>query len=159
MERFSVHSLPPHTYSLPHCQHSFQFSRSVVSDSLRPHEPQHARPPCPSPTPRVYPNTRPLSQWCPPAISSSVIPCSSCPQSFPGSGSFKWVNFLISRGQSIGLSASASVFAVNIQDWSPLGWTGWISLQSTGLWRVFSWRLSTLMNHIDTSSPTVHSLL
>ena len=117
---------------------SVQFSRSVTSDSLRPHEPQHARPPCPSPTPRVHPNTYPLSQWCHPTISSSVVPFSSWPQSFPASGSFPMSQFFTSSGQSIGVSASASVLPMNIQDWFPLGWTGWISLQSKGLWRVFS---------------------
>ena len=117
---------------------SVQFSHSVVSDSLWPHEPQHARPPCPSPTPRVHPNPCPSSQWCHPTISSSVIPFSSCPQSFPASGSFQMSRLFSSGGQSIGVSASTSVLPVNTQDWSPLGWTGWISLQSKGLSRVFS---------------------
>ena len=165
---------------------SFQFSRSVVSDSLRPHEPQHARPPCPSPTPGVHPNSCPLSRWCHPAISSSVVPFSSYPQSIPASGSFilfyfifklyiivlvlpnikmnlpqvymcspswtllpplspyhpsgsfKMSQFFTQDGQSIGVSASASVLPMNTQDWSPLGWTGWISFQSKGLARVFS---------------------
>ena len=117
---------------------SLQFSRSVVSDSLWSHEPQHARPPCPSPTPRVYPNSCPLSQWCHPAISSSVIPFSSCPQTFPASGSFPMSQLFPSGGQSTGVSASISVLWMNTQDWSPLGWTGWISLQSKGLSRVFS---------------------
>ena len=117
---------------------SIQFSRSVVSDSLRPHGLQHARPPCPSPTPRVYSNSRPLSQWCHPIISSSVIPFSSCPQSFPESGYFPMSQFFASGGQSIGASASTSVLPINIQHWFPLGWTGWISLQSKGLSRVFS---------------------
>ena len=115
-----------------------QFSRSVVSDSLRPHELQHARPPCPSPTPRVYPNSCPSSWWCHPTISSSVVPFSSCPQSFPALGSFQMSQLFTSGGQSIRLSASTSVFPMNIQDWSPLGWTGWISLQCKGLSRVFS---------------------
>ena len=115
-----------------------QFSRSVVSDSLGPHESQHARPPCPSPTPGVYSNSCPLSQWCHPAISSSVIPFSSCPQSLPASGSFPMSQLFASGGQSIGVSASTSVFPMNTQDWSPLGWTGWISLQSKGLSKVFS---------------------
>ena len=97
--------------------------------TLRPHEPQHARPPCPSPTPGVHPNPCPLSQWCHPAISSSVVPF-SCPQSFPASGSFPLSQLFTSGGQSIGVSASTSVLPVNTQDWSPLGWTGWISLQS-----------------------------
>ena len=117
---------------------SFQFSPSVVSDSLQPHESQHARPPCPSPTPRVYPNSCPLSQWCHPTISSSVIPFSSCHQSLPASGSFPVSQLFIWGGQSTGVSALASVFPMNTQDWSPLGWTGWISLQSKGLSRVFS---------------------
>ena len=109
---------------------SVQFSRSVMSDSLWPHEPQHNRPPCPSPTPGVHPNPCPLSRWCHPTISSSAIPFSSCPQSFPASGSFPMSQLFTSGGQSIGVSASASVLPMNIQDWSPLGWTGWISLQS-----------------------------
>ena len=115
-----------------------QFSCSVVPDSLRPHEPQYARPPCPSPTPRVYPNPCPLCQWCHPAISSSVIPFSFWPQSFPASGSFQMSQLFASGGQSTGVSASTSVLPMNTQDWSPLGWTGWISLQSKGLSRVFS---------------------
>ena len=115
-----------------------QFSRSVVSDSLRPHESQHARPPCPSPTPGVYSNSCPSSQWCHPAISSSVVPFSSCPQSLLASGSFPMSQLFAPGGQSIRVSASASVLPMNTQDWSPLGWTGWISLQSKGLSRVFS---------------------
>ena len=94
---------------------------------------QHARPPCPSPTPRIYPDSCPMSRWCHPTISSSVIPFSSCPQSFPASGSFQMSHFFTSGGQSIGVSASTSVLPMNIQDWFPLGWTGWISLQSKGL--------------------------
>ena len=117
---------------------SVQFSHSVMSDSLRPHEPQHARPPCPSPTPGVHPNLYPLSRWCHPTISSSVIPFSSCPQSFPASGSFPMSQFFASGGQRTRVSASASVLPMNIQDWSPVGWTGWITLQSRGLSRVFS---------------------
>ena len=116
---------------LSHC--SVQFSHSVVSSSLRPHGLQHARPPCPSPTPRVYSDSCPLSRWCHPAISSSVDPFSSCLQSFPASGSFPMSQFFASGGQSIGVSASALVLPMNIQDWFPLGWTGWISLQSKGL--------------------------
>ena len=116
---------------------SVQFSCSVVSDPLQPHGLQHARPPCPSPTPRVYSNSSPLSWWCPPTISSSVIPF-SCLQSFPVSGSFQMSQFFESGGQSIGVSASASVLPMNIQDWFPSGWTGSISLQSKGLSRVFS---------------------
>ena len=115
-----------------------QFSHSVVSNSLWPHGPQHARPPCPSPTSGVYSNSCPLSQWCHPTISSSVIPFSSQLQSFPASGSFPISQFFTSGGQSIGVSASASVLPMNIQDWSPLGWTGWMSFQSKGLSRVFS---------------------
>ena len=115
---------------------SVKFSRSVVSDSLQPHEPQHARPPCPSPTPGVYPNSRPLSRWCRPAISSSVIPLTSCPHSFPASGSFQMSQLFTSGGQSIGVSTS--VFPMKTQDWSPVGWTGWISLKSKRLSRVFS---------------------
>ena len=117
---------------------SVQFSRSVVSDSLRLHELQHARPPCPSPTPGVYPNSCTLSRWCHPTISSFVIPFSSCPQSFPASGSFQMSQLFASGGQSIRVSASTSVLPINTQDWSPLRWTGWISLQSKGLSRVFS---------------------
>ena len=117
---------------------SVQFSHLVVSNSLWPHEPQHTRPVCPSPTPRVYPNSCPLSWWCHPSISSSVIPFSSCPQSFPASGSFQMSQLFVSGGQSIGVSALAPVLPMNTQDWSPLGWTGWISLQSKGLSRVFS---------------------
>ena len=117
---------------------SVQFSYWVMSSSLRPHEPQHARPPCPSPTPRVHPNSCPSSQWCHPSISSCVVPFSSCLQSFPASGSFPMSQFFTSGGQGIGVSALASVFPMNIQDWSPLEWTGWISLLSKGLSRVFS---------------------
>ena len=119
-------------------QNNLQFSRSVVSDSLPPHESQHARPPCPSPTPGVHPNSCPLSQWCHPAILSSVVPFSSCPQSLPASGSFPTSQLVASGCWSIGVSASASVLPMNTQDWSPLGWTGWISLQSKGFSRVFS---------------------
>ena len=117
---------------------SVQFSLSVVSNSLRPHEPQHARPPCPSPTPGVHPNSCALSRWCHLAISSSVVPFSSCPQSLPTSGSFPMSQLFTWGGQSIGVSVSASVLPMNTQDWSPLGWTGWISLQSKGFSRVFS---------------------
>ena len=117
---------------------SVQISRSVVSDSLWPHESQHARPPCPSPTPRVHPNSCPSSRWCHPTISSSVVPFSSCLQSFPASGSFQMSQFFTLGGQSTGVSASTSVLPLNVQDWFPLRWTGWISLQSKGLSRVFS---------------------
>ena len=116
---------------------SVQFSHSVMSDSLWPHELQHARPPCPSPTPGVHPNSCPLSWWCHPAILSSVIPFSSCLQSFPTSGSFQMSQLFASGGQSIGVSASKSVLPTYTQDWHPLGWTGWISLQFKGLSRVF----------------------
>ena len=109
---------------------SVQFSCSVVSDSLWPHEPQHARPPCPSPTPRVHPNPCPSSRWCYPTISSSVIPFPPCPQSFPVSGSFQISQLFTSGGQSVGVAASTSVLPMNTQDWFPLKWTGWISLQS-----------------------------
>ena len=118
--------------------YSAQFSCSVVFDPLWTDGPQHARPPCPSPTPEVYPNSCPMSRWCHPTILSSVIPFSSCPQSFPPSGAFQMNQFFISGGQSIGVSASISVLPMNTQDWSPLGWTGWTSLQSKGLSRVFA---------------------
>ena len=117
---------------------SVRFSRSVVSNSLWPHESQHARPPCPSPTPGVHSNSFPSSWWCHPAISSSVIPFSSYTQSFPVSGSIPISQLFASGGQSIGVSASASILPMNTQDWSPLGWTGWISLLFKGLSRVFS---------------------
>ena len=119
-------------------KYSVSSVHSVVSDSLRPHESQHARPPCPSPTPGVYSSSCPLSQLGHPAISSSVIPFSSCPQSLPEWGSFPMSQLFASGGQSIGVSALASVLPTNTQDWSPLEWTGWISLQSKGLSRVFS---------------------
>ena len=118
-------------------QNSVQFSCSVVSDSLRPHEPQHTRHPCPSPTPGVHPNPCPLSWWYHPTISSSVIPFSSCSQSFPASGSFQMSQLFASGGQSIGVSASTSVLPMNTQDWSS-EWTGWISSQCKGCSRVFS---------------------
>ena len=116
---------------------SVQFSHSVVSDSLWPHGPQHARPPCPSSTPGVDSNSCPLSQWCHPTISSSVIPF-SCLKSFSASGSLQMSQFFTSCGQSTGVSALASFLPKNTQDQSPLEWTGWISLQSKGLSRVFS---------------------
>ena len=146
-EIFTTQWLNP---GLPHCRQmlyhlshqgrfsSVQFSPSVLSDSLRPHEWQHARPPCPSQTPRVYSNSCPSSRWCHSTISSSVVPFSSCPQSLPESGSFPMSQLFTWGGQSTGVSASASVSPVNTQDWSPLAWTGWISLQSKGLSRVFS---------------------
>ena len=117
---------------------SVQFSRSVVSDSLRPHESQQARPPCPSPTPGVHPNSCPSSRWCHPAISSSVVPFSSCPQSLPASWSFPASQLFTWGSKSIGVSALASVLPMNTQNWSPLWWTAWTSLQSKGLARVFS---------------------
>ena len=130
---------------------SVQFSHSVVSDSLRPHGLQHARLPCPSPTPRVCSKSCPLSQWCHPTISSSAIPFSSCLQSFPASGSFPMSRFFTSGGQSTGVSASASVLPVNIQDRFPLGMTGWISLQSKGLFK------SLLQHHSSKASILWHS--
>ena len=116
---------------------SVQFSHSVMSNSLRPRESQHARPPCPSPTPRVHSDSCGSSRWCHPTISSPVVPFSPCPQSLPASGSFPMSQFSWG-GQSIGVSASVSVLPMNTQDWSPLGLTGWISLQTKGLTRVFS---------------------
>ena len=116
----------------------FQFSRSVVSNSLRPHESQQTRPPCPSPTHGVHSDSHPSSQWCHPAISSSVVPFSSYPQSLPASESFSMSQLFACGGQSTGVSALASFLPKNTQDWSPLEWTGWISLQSKGLSRVFS---------------------
>ena len=141
----TAHGLCPNEYLSMHMHSaindlscSVQFRRSVMSDSLWPHEPQHARPPCPSPTPRVHPNSCPLSQWCHPAIPSSVIPFSSCPQSLPALGSFQMSQLFASGGQNIGVSASTSVLLMNTQHWSPLGWTAWIFLQSKVLSRVFS---------------------
>ena len=143
---------------------SVQFSRSVVSNSLQPHGLQHTRPPCPSPTPETYSNSCPSHQWYHPTISSSVVPFSSHFQSFPVSGSFPTRQFFASGGQSIGVSAIASVLPMNIQGWFPLGWTGWISFQSKGLSRVssnttvqnhqfFCWCWDTLMTKVI-SSPT-----
>ena len=117
---------------------SVQFSHSVVSDSLWPHESQHVRPHCPSPTPGVYSNSCVSTLWCHPAISSSVVPSPSCLQSLPSSGSFPMSQLFLWSGQSIGASASASVLPMNTQDSSPLSWTGWISLLSKGLWSIFS---------------------
>ena len=117
---------------------SVQFGGPVMSDSLWPHGLQHTSLPCPSPTPKACSNSCPLSQWCHPTISSSVIPFFSCLQSFPASGFFPMSQFFALSGQSIGVSASASVLPMNIQAWFPLGLTGWISLQSKGLSRVFS---------------------
>ena len=129
-----------HDLHVLNVEFSVQFSCSVMSNSLRPHESQHTRPPCPSLTPGVYPNPCPVTWWCHPTISSSVVPFSSCPQSSPASGSFPLSQLFASGGQSIGASASASVFPMNIQGWFPLGWTDLISLLSKGLSRVFSKR-------------------
>ena len=118
--------------------YSVQFSHSVVSDFLWPHELQHGRPPCPSPTPGVHSNSCPSSPWCHPAILSSVVPFSSCPQSLPASESFPMSQHFAWSGQSSGVSALASVLPINTQDWSPLESIGWVSLQSKGLSRVFS---------------------
>jgi len=117
---------------------SVQFSCSIVSELLQPHELQHARLPCPSPTPKVHSNSYPVSRWCHAAISSSLVPFFSCPQSLPASESFPMSQLFVWGGQSIGVSALASVLPKNTQDWSPLEWTDWISLQSKGLSRVFS---------------------
>ena len=139
---------------LPHI-HSVQFSRSVMSDSLRPHELQHTRPPCPSPTPGVHSNSSPSSQWCHPTISSSVVPF-SCPQSLPASESFPMSQLFAGSGQSTGVSALASFLPKKSQGWFPLGWTGWISLQSKGLSRVFS--NTTVQKHqIFSAQPSSQS--
>ena len=130
---------------------SAQFSHSVVSDSLWPHGSQHARLPCPSPNPRAYSSSCPLSRWGRLTISSSVVPFSSCLQSLPASRSFQMSQFFASGGQRIGVSASASVLPKNIQDWFPLGWTGWIFLQSKGLSRVLS--STTVQKHLAYISP------
>ena len=134
-----------------------QFSSVAQScpHSLQPHRPQHTRPPCPSPTPRIYSDSCPLSRWCHPTISSSVVLFSSRLQSFPVSGSFQMSQFFASSGQSIGVSASASVLPMNIQDWFPLGWTDWISLQSKGLSRVFS--NTTVQKHQFSALSLLHS--
>ena len=126
------HTMPGKRFS------QFSSVHSVVSDTLRPQGLQQTRPPCPSPTPGVDSKSCPLSQWCHPNISSSVVPFSSQLQSFPASGPFQKGQFFTSGGQSIGVSALASALPMNLQDWSPLGWTGWISLQSKGFSRVFS---------------------
>ena len=136
-------------------------SVTQLSLALQPHELQHARPPCPSPTPGVYPNSCPLSRWCHPTISFSVVPFSSCPQSFLASGSFQMSQLFTLGGQSIGVSASTSVLPTNTQGWSPLEWTGWISLQSKGLSRVFS--NTTVQKHQSSTlsflySPTLKSI-
>ena len=129
---------------------SVQFSCSVVSDSSQPHESQHARPPCPSPTPGVHSDSRPSSRWCHPAISSSVVPFSSCPQSLSASESFPMSQLFAWGGQSTGVSALASFLSKNTQDWSPSEWTGWISLQSKGL-------KSLLQHHSSKASILWHS--
>ena len=138
--------LGPRRYS-PNCQmplswcpqgHSLQFSHSVMSNSLQPHGPKHVRPSCPSPTPGVYSNSCLLSRWCHPTISSSVVPFSSCPKSFPVSGSFQMSQLFSSSGQSTGVSAWTSALLMNTQDWFPSGWTAWISLYSKRLSRIFS---------------------
>ena len=141
---------------------SVQFSRSVMSDSLRPHELQYTRPPCPSPTLRVHPNSCASSQWCHPAISSSAVPFSSCPQSLPASGSFPMSQLFASDGQSTRVSALASFLPKKSQGWSPSEWTGWISLQSKGLSRVFS--NTTVQKHqffgaqpSSQSNPHIHT--
>ena len=134
---------------------SVQFSRSVVSDSLRPHESQQVRPPCPSPTPGLYSSSCPSSRWCHPAILSSVIPF-FCPQSLPASGSFPMSQLFSWGGQSIGVSVSASVLPMNTQDWSPSGWIGWISLQSKGLSRVFS-NTTAQKHQFFSSQPSLQS--
>ena len=133
------------------CFSSVQFSCSVVSYSLWPHKSQHARPPCPSPTPRVHPNSCPSSRWCHPTISSSVVHFSSCPQSLPESETFSMSQLFTWGGQSIGASASASVLLMNTQDWSPLGWTGMFRVSLTPVW-------SRLMAHQDEWEVDVHKL-
>ena len=137
---------------------SVQFSHSVVSNSLWPHEPMHARPTCPSPTLGVHPNPCPLSRWCHPTISFfvSFSTSSFCHQSFPASGSFPMSQLFTSGGQSIGVSPSTSVLPMNTQDWSPLGWTGCISLLSKGLSRVFS--NTTVQKHQFLVLSFLHSL-
>ena len=134
---------------------SVQFICSVVFNSLQLHGLQHSRPPCPSATPGIYPNSCPLSQWCHPTISSSVTPFSSCPQSFPASETFQMSQFFTSGGQSIGVLASTSVLPMNTQDWSPLEWTGWISLQSKGLSRLFF--NTTVQKHQPGAQPSLWS--
>ena len=135
--------LKANNYNLKY--NSVRFSHSVMSDSLRPHELRHARPPCPSPTPGVHSNSCPSSRWCHPTISSSVVPFSSCLQSLPASGSFPMSQLFTWGGQSTGLSALAPFLPTKSRGWSPLERTGWISLQSKGLSRVFS--NTTLQKH------------
>ena len=146
---------------MSHWSESVQFSHSGMSDSLRPHGLQHARPSCPLSTPGACSNSCPLSPWCHPTISSLVVPFSSCLQSFPASGSFPKSQIFTSGGQSIGASASASVLPMNIQNWFPLGWTGWISLLSKGLSRVFSNTTVKSINSLALSflyGPTLTSI-
>ena len=141
--------------------YSVQLSSVAQSCLTRCNPMNHTRPPCPSPTPRVYPNSCPSSRWCHPAISSSVVPFFSCPQSFPASGSFPVSQLFTWGGQSIRVSASASVLPMNTQDWSPSEWTGWISLQSKGLSRVFSTPHFKSINSLALSflhSPTLTSI-
>ena len=135
---------------------SVQFSRSIVSDFLRPHESQQARPPCSSPSPGVHSNSRPSSPWCHPAISSSVVPFSSCPQSLPASESFPMSQLFTWGGQSTGVSALASFLPKKSQDWYPLEWTGWISLQSKGLSKVFS-NTTVQMHQFFSAQPSSQS--
>ena len=145
---------------MKHIMFSVQFNHSVASDSLWPHALQHTRPPCPSPARWAYSNSCPLSQWCHPTISSSVVPFPSSFQSFPASGSFQMSWFFASGGQSIGVSASASVLPMNIQDWFPLGWTGWTSLQCKGFSRVFTPQFKTINSSVLNFlySPTLTSV-
>ena len=149
-----------HWVNTPNQFSSVQFSHSVMPDSLRPHESQNARPPCPSPTPGVYPNSCPSSQWCHPAISSSVVPFSSCPQSLPASGSFPMSQLFAWSGQSTGVSALASFLPMNTQDWSPLVWTGWIcnprDSQESSLTPQFKSINSLVLNFLH--SPTLTSI-
>ena len=157
---YLLRTLSPNTVKL-WVRASVQYSHSVVSDSLQPHEPQHARYPCPSPIPGAHPNPCPLSRWCHPTISFPVFPFFSCLQSFPTSGSFPMTQFFTSGGQSIGVSVSTPVLPVKTQAWSPLGWTGWISLQSKGLSRVFSNTTVKRINSLVLSflySPTLTSI-
>ena len=147
--------------NFPLFYYSVQFSFSVVSNSLQPHGPQHTSPPCSSPTPRAYSNSCPSSQWCHPTLLSSVVPFSSCLQSFPASGSFLMSHFFTSGGQSIWVPASASVLPLNIEDWFPLGLSGWISLQFKRLSKVFC--NTTVKNHQFSAlsflySPTLTSI-
>ena len=140
----------------PHMRTAFS-SVAQMCPTLRPHELQHSRPPCPSPTPRVHSNSCPLSRWCHPAISSSGVPFSSCPQSLPASESYPMSQLFAWGGQSIGVSALASVLPMNTQDWSPLRWTGWISLLSKGFSRVFS--NTTVQKHqlvLDKTAKLTH---